>query len=618
MNNAFESRSPFRLIQSDRRRPILRPLATVAEVTLGLRRLESLHSSVKDSLGASPSAEQFIETALDALKVETDTPEDDIAEIPTEGPVVVVANHPFGAIEGLVMLQVMLAKRKDVRVLANHILSRFDALSEHLIAVNPFGGKDATRNNARPLKEALRFLEGGGMLIVFPAGEVAHRRWGRRGIVDPEWNPTVARLLRRTGAGCLPVYFGGHNGELFQLAGLAHPVLRTLLLPRALLRSRGRTIRVRIGRLVDNKGFDRFADERELVDYLRLRTLILGRRLASELGPRGPKRLVQKFKPKSVLAPIVEPVDPNLLQRDIDQLPEDALMDSASGLQVFLAGASRLPNVLHEIGRLREVTFRDVGEGTGRPIDLDRHDQDYEHLFVWDPKTREIVGAYRVGKTDRLLSKGGLSAVYSSSLFELDPAFVNHVTPGLELGRSWVRSDRQRAYLPLMLLWRGIGSIAVREPRYCKVFGPVSISAAYEKASRELLVDHLREHENLPEFAEYVKPRHPVKGGVVKRFGFELTPSMVADLADVSQMVAEIERDEKGVPVLVREYLKMGGKILGFNVDPEFRNVVDGLVFVDMRETHPRLLTRYLGKDGIGGFYEYHGIDPEKLPARKG
>ncbi|MDA0935395.1 MAG: GNAT family N-acetyltransferase, partial [Planctomycetota bacterium] len=270
----------------------------------------------------------------------------------------------------------------------------------------------------------------------------------------------------------------------------------------------------------------------------------------------------------------------------------------------WLATADRLPHVLPEIGRLREETFRAVGEGTGQETDLDRFDRDYLHLFLWEPKTQRIAGAYRLGPTDRLLARGGLSALYTSTLFDMDRAFVEHVTPGLELGRSFVCADFQRSFMPLLLLWRGIGEFVARNPQYHRLFGPVSISASYDAASRDLIVEHLRAHQFAPEFADLVRARRPHQSDQARRFGLSWTPSMLRDLSEVSAMVADMERDAKGVPVLIREYLKLGGKIIGFNVDPDFANVVDGLVLVDLAETERRLLVRYMGAEGADRFLD--------------
>ncbi len=563
------------------------PCRAMAEHLLGVRRLARLYNSI----GHTADAREFVARCLDFLDIDCDVPPGDVDRIPAEGPAVVVANHPFGAAEGLLLLHILLTVRADVRVLANDVLGRLPALRDVLLLVDVFARDGSIARNGRPVRDALRWLETGGLLVVFPAGEVAHRRRCEREVTESAWQPTVARLLRRTKAPAVPLFFGGQNGTTFQLAGRVHPLLRTALLPRALLRQRGTVVPVRIGNPVPAEVCERIPDDRELAAYLRLRTLILGRRLARDAAA-GTRRA-----PRTRPEPIARPVDRERLAADVAGLPPSARMATSGGLDALLARASQIPSVLNEIGRLRELSFRAVGEGTGRAFDLDRHDADYLHLFLWDPAAQEIVGAYRLGATDELIARGGAGALYTSSLFRFDPRFVRHVTPGLELGRSFVVPHRQRTQLPLLLLWRGVGAFVARNPRYRRLFGPVSISADYQGASRELLVDHLRTHEFLPHFAEWVRPRRQVRGGVLRRFGLSATPAMLRDLDDVSEMVLEIENGNKGVPVLVREYLKLGGKIIGFNVDPAFGEVVDGLVLVDLADAPPRRLLRIFGKE---------------------
>jgi putative hemolysin len=593
MNRSFAAGIPPRPVSASPRAGVV---ARLMERALGMRRLDELRSRI----GEQPDLETCVRRCLELLGVGFAVPEGDLGRIPDRGPLLAVANRPFGALDGLLALHLLQTVRPDVKVLADAGLGMLGALRPALIEVEPRGGEAAVRRNARALRAALRWLEDGHALVVFPAGEVARRRYGEGLVHDPVWNEAVGWLVRRSTAPVLPIYFGGDNGRLFDLAGRVHPRLRTALWPRALLDKAGCTVRVRIGRVIGSDSIARFDEDRELVDYLRLRTMVLGRRLG-ESGSRpapGPSLGVAQLRPE----PLVDAVAPELLAAEVAALPPEARMSAGGGLETFLASAQQIPQLLREIGRLRERTFRAVGEGTGRAIDLDRFDQDYLHLFLWRPERREVIGAYRLGPTDRLLARGGLGALYTSTLFEMDQDFVERVTPGLELGRSFVRQEDQRSFLPLLLLWRGISTFVARNPRYRRVFGPVSISAAYGELSRVLMVEHLREHEFLPEFAASVRPRRPLPTAGSAHRGLSWTPSMLKDLGEVSAMVAEMEEDAKGVPVLIREYLKLGGKIVGFNVDPAFANVVDGLVLVDLAETEPRLLARYMGAEAAAAF----------------
>jgi len=562
-----------------------------------MRRLRALEAEV----GEQPSPLEFVARCLEALGCGLAAEPRDLERVPAEGPLLVVANRPFGALEGLLALHLLGSVRPDVRVVAGTGSLRAEALEPVRIDVTA----DAPGSAARGLLSAARWLRRGGCVVVFPANGTASRGRGEHTASDPAWEPLATRLASRAGCAVLPVFFEGGSGRFVRLAKRLHPRLGTALLPRTLLDQAGRTIRARVGKPIPAAVLGRFGDPVEATAYLRLRTLVLGRSLADGAAAEG--KLVRLLRPRPTpVHPLAPALDPACLAEDVSRLPPDQRLGEGGGLEVWIANANHLPHVLPEIGRLREQTFRAVGEGTGQATDLDRFDRDYLHLFLWEPKTHRIAGAYRLGPTDRLLARGGLAALYTSTLFEMDRAFVEYVTPGLELGRSFVCADYQRSFMPLLLLWRGIGEFVARNPQYHRLFGPVSISASYNAASRDLIVEHLREHQFLPEVAAMVRARRPHHSVEARRFGLRWTRSMLSDLGEVSAMVADMERDAKGVPVLIREYLKLGGKILGFNVDPDFANVVDGLVLVDLAETERRLLVRYMGAEGADRFLDAH------------
>lgn len=582
--------SPFRLEPESRGR-LLRPIARLVERLLGLNELDEIYQAIASADG--PDA--FVRRGLEELGVEIDIPDRELERVPTSGPAVVVANHPFGGIDGLIAMLLLRQVRSDVRVLANSMLSRIEEIRPLLIPVDPFGGAGSEQRNRASIREALRFVEGGGLLLVFPAGEVAHRTWTRWRVTDPAWQPMIARIVQRTGASVTPMFLGGHNGNAFQFAGLLHPRLRTALLARQLKTKGGRTVPVRVGKTIPPRKLEQFEQPEELIEYLRLRTEIVGR------------RLLDTPRPLSDEAPLLQEVASEMptqwIEAEVAALPDTALMAQAGANQVWLASAQQIPMGLQEIGRLREIAFREVGEGTGRARDNDDFDRTYKHLFVWNTERKAILGSYRIGLTDELMRERGPHGLYTHTLFRYDARFLEGMAPALELGRSFVRSEEQRSYIPLMLLWRGIGGFVAQNPRYKILFGPVSISSKYDPASLQLMVDHLKKGEFRSEFADLVEPRNPVQAkNAMRRFGMRWTPSMLADLDQVSAMIAEIEKDAKGVPVLVKEYLKLGGKIAGFNVDAEFNDAVDGLVIVDLRETAPRILNRYLGEDATAKF----------------
>jgi putative hemolysin len=526
---------------------------------------------------------------LALLNVQPRVSERDLALIPKQGPVVAVANHPFGLIEGAILASILLSIRPDVKIMANHLLAAMPQASQLCIFVDPFGGESAARSNHKGLKDAIAWLKQSGLLAVFPAGEVSHLNLKERSITDPEWNHNVARLIRITGATVLPVYFLGANSALFQLLGCLHPRMRTALLPHEFFNKHDRTIEVRIGSPIAPAKIRAYQDDQALIRYLRHRTYLLQNREA----PR-------QIQP-AVSEPPAASVPAELLAGEVAKLAPVRTLVETDDFLVLLAKAREIPNVLHEIGRLREVTFREVGEGTGKPIDLDRFDEHYWHLFVWSRRANEVAGAYRLGPSDEILARFGPKGFYTSQLFQWKRSFLDRISPALELGRSFVRPEYQKTYAPLLLLWKGIGEYLTRNPQYKLLFGPVSISNGYTAASRNLMVKFLRAYRQSPELTPLVQARNPFRQRSSKMTD-EFAGATVWDVEELSAQIADMEMDRKGVPVLLKQYLKLGGELVAFHVDRRFADALDGLIVVDLRKTDARVLERYMGKKGAAQY----------------
>jgi len=582
---------PFRLSPAAAG-PLRRRLLGAAERMLGLDHLQRLY----DRRPGDCDTDRFLEWSFDALGVRVDAAEEDIGQVPADGPLVIVANHPFGGIEGIALARLLRRRRTDVRILANYVLRRISELRELFLFVDPFETTESVQRNLAPMRRALRWVRDGHALVVFPAGEVSHLDLRRRRVEDPTWNRAAAAIVRRARCPVLPIYFEGRNSLPFQLLGLLHPRLRTAMLAREMIGRRGETIAPRIGRVIP---FRQIAshDDVELTSYLRLRTHIL-----CERAPRSgqsPAPVQPRVTPRGA-ASIVPASPTELLAREVDRLPGgQMLLETADGA-VFFAQADQIPEVLHEIGRLREITFRAVGEGTGREIDLDEFDSRYHHLFIWNRAARQIVGAYRIGKTDELIRERGIDGLYTSTLFDFEPRLFDAMGPALEMGRSFIRPEHQKSYTGLMLLWKGIGHFVLRDPRYTSLFGPVSISAEYRSVSQQLIVAFLEQNRYAHDWARWVHPHEPCRRDRARDYRSGL--AKLRDLDDVSAFIAEIEADQKGVPILLKQYLRLGGRLLGFNVDPAFSNVLDVLIMVDLRQTAPKILSRYMGRDGARSF----------------
>jgi putative hemolysin len=554
---------------------------------------------------------QFLLRLLDEMEVEYEVDYDDLSRIPTTGPLVVMANHPFGGIEGIILASLLKSLRSDVKIMANYLLRCFPELHDICIFVDPFGRNNAVKTNIKPLREAIRWLENGGMVGIFPAGEVAHFDLQRREVTDPAWSDSVSWLIKKSGAAALPVFFKGANSLLFQLLGLVHPRLRTALLPHEFFNKQGNTISLKVGKVIPFEKLDSFASSEEMTAYLRLRTYILkGGLNDGRKNGNGPQKLLKR----PVNRPIISQQNPAQINAEANHLPEDQTLVESGDFVVCYAHAGQIPNLLREIGRLREYTFRSSHEGTGNSIDLDEFDRYYLHLFIWNRKKNELVGAYRLGQTDYILKRLGKRGLYTSTLFKYGMALLAQINPALELGRSFVRPEYQKNYLPLLLLWKGISRFVVNNPQYKFLFGPVSINNEYHTISQQLMVATLKFNNYLPDLAKLVKPKNPYPTRPINGCDFRAM-RIIQDVNEVSDLIADIEVMNKGIPILLKQYLRLGGKILGFNKDPNFSDVVDALILVDLTQTPIPLLERHMGKDGVKSFLAYYG--QEKISAMK-
>ena len=584
------------------RNPVSRFLV---EHAVGLPKLDRIIDDARAVLARGEETE-FVPAVLRGMNMVVEVSEEDIAQIPKTGPVILVSNHPFGGIEGVVLMDILRRARPDYKVMANYILSAIPEMRKDFIFVNPFGSAAAARENIRPLLESVKWLRDGHAIGVFPAGEVSSIDLKRRLVRDPPWSETIAALARKTGATVVPMHFCGRNPALFQLAGLVHPRLRTVLLPRMTARQKRRTITAYVGKPISPGEVARTENDARLTSLMRLRSYALEGR-----APDKKKffRLPKKRKAGPGKAEEIIPETPREeVEKAIAALPPECFLLSGSGLDVYLATLPPENPVMREIGRLREITFRAVGEGTGRPTDVDVYDPHYRHLFLWDPGERRLVGAYRLGLVPEILPRFGVDGLYTHSLFRYSAKLLDKCGPSIEMGRSFVRPEYQRAFAPLMMLWKGIGAFIARNPQYHSLFGPVSISAAYRDESRNLLLRSLRLSNFAGELARFVRPPRPPRRGRRAEWKGKDYESLVANTDLVGSIISDLESDKKGIPVLVKQYLKLGGRILAFNVDPDFGDCIDGLILVDLRRTDPKVRAHYMGAEADARFREYHGL----------
>ena len=550
-----------------------------------------------------------LENLLAEMRVELHADGADTARIPATGPVVVVANHPFGMLDGAMLAVLLTRVRPDVKVMTNYLLRDVPELARHCIFVDPFQSdrgacSSSIDTNRRSVREALTWLRNGGMLAIFPAGEVSQWQFPQAEIVDPVWNDTAVRLIRRTGATALPVYFCGRNSVSFHLFGMIHPRLRTAFLLQEFLQREGRTVEVRVGSEIPSESVAGIGDDREAIEYLRWRTYLLARRSRPEKSWSVGVRSKISEKVQKPVAP-AEPAQ--VLAAELNRLASDRCLVENADLAVYLVNANETPRMLQELGRLREVTFRGAGEGTGKQRDLDRFDKYYWHVLLWHKTKQELVGAYRAGNTAEILAERGVNGLYTSTLFRYDVRVFENLGPALELGRSFIRPEYQRQYAPLLLLWKGIARLLVTHAKISVLFGAVSISNDYSKASREMIYRFFEARMREDDLAGMIEPRRPFRPAGLRPWDCRAMCAALRDLEDLSQPITDVETDGKGLPILLRQYAKIGGKMLAFNVDRKFSNVLDGLVVVDLRKTESAVLERYMGREGATEFRRHHG-----------
>lgn len=529
----------------------------------------------------------FVDGILNSLGIKIEIDEKELNNIPKEGAFIAIANHPYGGVEGLILLKILCMQRPDVKLMANFLLKKIPNLSDYFIAVNPFENvKNASSISG--LKTTLEQLQQGNPIGIFPAGEVSAYNSKTQKVMDKQWSPVVGKIISKAGVPVLPIYFHGNNGLLFNLLGFIHPTLRTARLPYELFNKKGYTIKMRIGKSIPFDEIKNLSSQNKVIPYLRARTYALGS------GIEVKKFFNSKlFSIKSKPDEIIPETSVELISKEVEAI-KDKLIMSEKNYDVYMSGAASIPNIVNEIGRLREITFREVGEGTNKKIDLDEYDLYYNHLFIWDREARKIVGAYRIGKGDEIYFRYGTRGFYISNLFRIKSGFKPILKSGLELGRSFVRKEYQQKALPLFLLWKGLLMFTMKNPEYRYMFGPVSISNDFSKLSKTLMIEFIKQNCYDHALEKYVVPKKKFHAELPE-IDSEILLNNKASIKSLDSLISEIELNHNKVPVLLRQYIQLNAKIIGFNVDPKFNDSIDGFLVLDIKNV-PEETFKMLGK----------------------
>jgi len=530
---------------------------------------------------------EFIDAILAGCGVEIEFDEKELKNIPKTGGFIAIANHPYGGIEGLVLLKMLLTVRPDAKLMANFLLKKIPNLSDFFIAVNPFENIEHS-SSISGLKNTLELLSKGTPIGIFPAGEVSTFKIETQQVTDRLWHPVVGKIIAKARVPVVPIYFHGNNGLLFNLLSLIHPALRTAKLPSELFNKQGHTIKLRIGKPINIADYPEYNNSSKLLNFLRARTYALGTGLEEEKKLFNPRNL---FKIKKLPQAFAPEMDASVLEKEVEPLRESYRAWQEKNYEVFIVPTSVIPNIIREIGRLREITFRDVGEGTNKSVDLDEYDIYYHHLFIWDTEARLIVGAYRIGLGDEIFYSMGKNGFYVAELFKIKAQLIPVLKKSIELGRSFIRKEYQQKPLPLFLLWKGIFKFLIDNPRYRYLIGPVSISNSFSKFSKSLIVDYINRNHFDHEMAQYVKPRKKFKVDFSK-IDTDVLLAGEDSFRNLDDLISEVETRSMKVPVLLRQYIALNASIICFNIDPKFADCLDGFLVLDFEKVPHEMLEK--------------------------
>ncbi|MFI1744555.1 GNAT family N-acyltransferase [Thalassobellus sediminis] len=550
----------------------------------------------------------FLDSILGEFQIKFEIPEEDLKRLPKDGAYITVSNHPLGGIDGILLLKLMLEQRKDFKIIANFLLHRIEPLKPYIMPVNPFEDRKDVKSSIAGFKNSILHLREGHPLGIFPAGEVSTYRDGKL-VVDKPWEEAAIKLIKKAEVPVVPIYFHAKNSKLFYKLSKISDTFRTAKLPSEVLTQKRRVIKVRIGKPISVSDQKEHNTIEEFSEFLRRKTYMLSNTFEkkSKILDNISSTLKTPKAPKN----IVTPVDSAIMAKEIDGLYKgDFRLLQSKNYEVFLAPAEKIPNILTEIGRLREITFREVGEGTNEAIDLDTFDSYYHHMFLWDNEKKVLSGAYRMGLGSKIFERYGIDGFYLQDLFRFEPELYKMMSQSIEMGRAFIIKEYQQKPMPLFLLWKGIVHTTLRFPEHKFLIGGVSISNQFSNFSKSLMIEFMKSHYYDPYIAQYVHPKKEFKVKLKdadKDFVFDETE---ADLNKFDKFIDEIEPGALRLPVLLKKYIKQNARLVAFNVDPLFNNSVDGLMYIKiadlpestvkpvMEEFQAELERKFMGNNG--------------------
>ena len=513
---------------------------------------------------------EFADHLIENMGITIDVSPEQLENIPKEGGFVVVSNHPFGGIEGVMLLSAIAKVRPDFKLMANFILAHIPNLKECFFSVNPFEKNPEWKSSVGGIKGAIQHIAEGNGLGVFPAGEVS-RYHGHDYPEDLPWATSIARNIKNANVPVIPVFWEGRNSKLFYAVDKIHPMLGTARLTKELINKHDTCFNLQIGKPILPAEVGLYENPKELAAYLRSRSYALEANI--------PSKSVEKSNVKQ--AEIDAPTDLSLMLAELEAIREKSFLYSTANYDCYLADSKDIPNLMHEIARLREETFRAIGEGTGKSLDQDEFDGYFKQMFLWDTVKQRIAGCYRLGIGSEIIPQFGIKGFYVSTLVNIDESFSDKLSHTIELGRSFVALDYQKEVLPMMLLLRGLSDVVVRYPEISHFIGPVSISAWYPKFYLSLIARFVSEkHAVEDELKGKVTPKTPFVPDYLKADSDILLKNNMNGVDKFDKFLFRLSNGEYRLPTLYKKYLKLNAKFLCFNVDPDFNDTLDSLLFL--------------------------------------
>jgi putative hemolysin len=521
----------------------------------------------------------FLNGLLEDLQIEFEIPEEDLRRIPKMGAFITISNHPLGGVDGVLLLKLLLERRPDYKIIANFLLHRIEPLKPYIMPVNPFEDRKDAKSSTAGFMQAIRHLNNDLPLGIFPAGEVSTYRDGKL-VVDKKWEESAMKLIQRAEVPVIPIYFHAKNSRMFYMLAKLSDVFRTAKLPSEVLSQKNRVVKVRIGNPISVKAQKEHESLNDFTDFLRRKTYMLSKPYDKESKrlsdipnaikiPKAPKKIAATTDQKSMI-------------KEVDALREmgDKRLLESKNYEVFLSKKEHIPNILTELGRLREITFRAIGEGTNNATDLDHYDDYYHQMFLWDRDANRIAGAYRMGMGSEISKVYGMEGFYLNELFKFEPELHKMMSESIEMGRAFIIKEYQLKPMPLFLLWKGIVHCTLRFPEHKYLIGGVSISNKFSNFSKSLMIEFMKSNYYDPYVAQYITPKKDFKVKLEDADKDFIFDESEADLNKFDKIIDELEPNELRLPVLIKKYVKQNAKVVAFNVDPLFNNAVDGLMYI--------------------------------------